>query len=219
MAKKNKPAQDDLLAELNGSGVKLENPDGPIPEAPKGDPLEVVDAPLSTPAKVVDAKYSTAAGGKGFRVTVRGQFIGRAKDSDTKVRKSYQHDFNLPSLDAALSVIVGKLLDPALRKKYGDEYIRFHTHEIVEAVPLSPLTHESNNLQYMSREKLNAYVEEHNIPVDIEAYPDIVHLRAAVVDYTLNPKGFEEREEERQKARREAAELAAMNPGLDVPVA
>ena len=55
---------------------------------------------------------------------------------------------------------------------------------------------------------------DHNVPLNPSEYSDVVVLRSAVIDYTLNPKGFEAREKIKQDERKIDAELAALNPDL-----
>lgn len=212
------PQNDALLAELGMPGATVENPDGPIPSDTAKDPLEVA-APVKKPIVAqMDAKHSTTVGGKGYTVTVQGEYFASSPEfPNKKVSRNYSVKLNLPSLDRALSIIKNKMLGPKLQSIYKD-YISFRTHEIVEARPLSPETPESTNLAYMSREKLLQYVKENNVPVDVadEVYTDVVLLRSAVVDYVLNPKGFEEREARRIVDHKETLELRKMNPEVAV---
>ena len=204
-----------LLDELNGDPiVELKSPDAPATPPPAEDPLEL--PPLIAPTKraAADAKHSTSAGGKGYRVKVRGEYFAQSKDSNATIRKNYEAEFNLPDLEKALSVIVGKLLAPALRKKYPD-YKAYRTHEIINTTPIGGAA-PSNNIAYMNREALARYVKDNQVPLDAEDYVDVTHLRDAVIDFTLNPVGFEDREAAKQVERAELAALAAMNPGLDI---
>lgn len=177
------------------------------------DPLEVKEPAAPNPIKAMDAKFSTRAGGKGYAVEVAGDYYAMSEERKGKVKKPYSIVVNLASLDAAMSVIKKNLLERAIRAKYPD-YVGVHTHHIVKATPLSPETPESSNLQFMPRERLERYIADHRVPVDPANYKDVVVLRETVVDYTLNPVGFEAREAEKQKKRAEQAELAALNPDL-----
>ena len=208
-------SQDALMAELAGDASASITSVDPLGLDTK-DPLEVVPPPA--PAKPIAAKldslHATRVGGKGYAVTVRGDYYAPAVDfPGKKVKKPYQVTVNLPSLDAAMSVIKHKLLDAAVRRKHAD-FIGVRTHEIVGAVPLSAETAESNHLQFMNRERLTSYIRDHAVPLDSASYPDVVVLRSAVIDYTLNPAGFEKREAARQAERRASDELAALNPEL-----
>lgn len=206
--------QDDLLKELAGNNVKVEYIDPLDRSEATRDLLEV--APLKPESAItrMDKKFSTQAGGKGYRVSIRGEYYAISKEHNgKKIKKPYEVAVNVASLHAALSTIKSKLLDAAVKRKHVD-FAGVRTHHIVEAVPLSAETPESTNLQFMSREKLEAHVKDHRVPINPVEYPDTMVLRSAIVDYTLNPKGFEAREVLRQKDRQETAELAALNPEL-----
>lgn len=205
---------DPLLAELAGDPhAKVENVDVlPTPNSP--DPLEVGKKAEPTPVQKMDAQHSTAAGGKGYRVTVKGEYYcPAAEDPRRKLTKDYEIQFNLPHLNGALSTIKNKLLEKALRQKYKD-YLGFRTYEITEARPLSPETPESSNLQFMPRPGLEAFVRDNRVPLNPVDYAETQDLRAAVTDFVLNPRGFEEREKRKQADRAEMAELAKLNPEL-----
>jgi hypothetical protein len=212
--------QDPLLADLQGDPtLRGEQPDGPLPGDTTGipeDPLDVRPKAAVSPVKAMDAKHSLAAGGKGYRVVVAGDYYSKSKDPGRKADLArYELEFNLPSLDRALSLIVGKLLMPALVKKHPDA-IRYRTHEIRSARPLSPETPESTNLQFMPFPGLQKFAREEHVPIDLKdpVYQDEKTLRVTLVDYVLNPKDFEKREALRREERKELAELAAMNPDL-----
>jgi hypothetical protein len=225
---------DDLMRELNGGAgpapakslpgkQSIENVDV-TPEPKRPDPLETT-ANLSkpSPAAALDAKHSTAAGGKGYAVTVEGDYYLPSKDvPGKKTLRPYRIIVNLPELAGALSIIKNKLLDQLLRKKYGaDGYLGFRTHEIVDTKPLgnSP---ESTHLQYMARPALESYVENQRIPLDPAIYSDVSSLRNAIMDWAQNVDRSSEvsiakfvaREEARAKDIAEQRMLAEMNPEL-----
>lgn len=208
------PSQDALMKELAGAaGGELIDP-LELDPALTNDPLETkpVAAPSATAA--LNAEHSTKAGGKGFAVTVQGEYYAPAQDAPgKKIKKPYKVTINLPSLDSALSIIKNKLINAAIKRAYP-ESLGERTCEIVSAIPLSPSTQESNHLQFMNRPRLERYVVDHGVPLKPEDYDDVVVLRNAVIDFTLNPKGFEAREAAKQADRKIEAELAEMNPGL-----
>lgn len=211
---------DDLLAQLNGEDSVESSMIDPLPAGDpdlEKDPLQVnPDAPKS-PVHKSNEKFSTAAGGKGYRVKVKGDYYAAPeKLHGRKQKKPYEAEFNLPHLDAAMSVIKHKLLKKFLLKKY-DDFIAIRTHMIVSATPLSPDTPESKNLAYMNRDALVQHIKDISAPIDYAGYADTAMLRESVVDYTLNPKGFEKREKERLVKAQEDAELARMNPELNDP--
>jgi len=67
---------------------------------------------------------------KFFEVVVEGQYHALHDTSGTATLKNYRAVFNLPTQEAALSIICKHLLTPYLRKKYHD-FIRYHTHRLV----------------------------------------------------------------------------------------
>lgn len=209
---------DPLLAELQGLAVGVKKIDPDVPAAPPRD-LQLdtkAAAPVRTHTETMDSKFSTAAGGAGYRVRLRGKYFAKVPGSDKeKTLVPYALDVNVTKLEGCLSVIKNRLLDPMLRKHpvYGRDYVAFQTHEIVEVTPLGG-TPPSTNLQFMSREQLVAHIKERRAPIRPEDYSDVVALRDAVIDWTLSPHGFEEREARRQADRLEQQELARLNPGL-----
>lgn len=208
----------DLLAELTGAAgaPSLTNIDV-APDAPQPDPLEVQPEPKhATLVAKSDARHSTAAGGKGYCVTIAGEYFAQSVDSNVKNRKPYRLEFNVPALEGCLGVIVGKLLLPALKKKFAD-CVNYRTHDIVDTRPLNADTPESRNLQFMPRAALEKYVLDNSVPLAAEEYLETVDLRAAVMDHALNPVGFEAREKTKQADRAETAALAAMNPDILTP--
>ena len=207
---------DPLLKELAGDIVGVQLID-PMVLAPKEDPLEVKEPVKGPEVGRLNATHSTKAGGKGFALTVRGEYFAPAADGQgKKTKKNYEVVVNLPSLDAAMSVLKNKILDRVIKKQHPDA-IHHRTLEIVQAVPLSPATTESSNLQYMNMDRLVRYVQDHGVPIDVKDYEDVVILRNTVIDFTLNPGGFEDREKLRQDDRKMTAEIEALNdavPGL-----
>jgi len=220
--------ENDLLSELNGEmgGVTVEaaTPEearelAAAAKEAKVDPLDVAPPKRkSAAARATEkAKADAAAKGtsiKGYAVTLEGDYLVASTEvPGKKMKKPYTITANLPSLEGALSVIKNKLLDKMLKMKYPG-YITFTTHEIVDAKPLTADTPPAANIAYMTMGQLCSHIESRDIPIyDIEATygDDVKALRAAVVDYTLNPKGFVEREAARQAERKEDAALEALN--------
>jgi hypothetical protein len=213
-------SQDKLLAELNGGSPMPPMIDEAPTAAPSRENELTVPAPSKpSPVAAADAVHATRAGGKGYRVRVKGEYYALGAEGRGKVKRPYTAEFNLASLDKALSIIKNKLLTLALKKAHPD-FAADRTCFIVDATPLSPATPKSNNLAYMDRGQLEEYVRASapRIPIDPspENYPDVTHLREAIIDYIQTPDGFAEREKERQEKRAEDRELAALNPGLEV---
>lgn len=209
--------EDDLLAQLNGGGMPPFVDSAPAPAPSRAEELRVKTPQASSPVEKADAAHATKAGGKGWRIVVKGEYLTQDPAGRGKIKKPYEVSFNLPHLydGAALSVIKNKLLDPALRKKYPD-FVVVRTNKIATATPLSVETPLSNDIQFMNRAQLVAHVGHIRAPINCADYKDDADLRDALIDYVQTPDGFEKREAERLKARSIDAELAALNTDLEV---
>lgn len=208
---------DELLKELQGdTTTQITSPDGETAgDASQRDPLDVApQADTRSATTKADAKHAIKAGGKGYEVVVAGEYYTHSSDSTKKIVKPYELSFNLPSLEGALSVIVGKLLVPKLQK-FDAQALTYRTHEIIRATPLTPDTPPTTSLQFMDQDRLERYIADNAVPINPEDYSDVVHLRESVIDHQLNPNGFEKREAIRQADRAKTRELLAMNPDLD----
>lgn len=221
---------DALLRELNGEApipgvlsATITQPDAPVNPAPPvavADRLDVTPAPTPAPSLAgSDKLHSKAAGGEGYAVRVKGTYTIRAPEGKGKVQRNYDLVFNMPYLihprtgASALGMIVGKLLNPMLKKK-DPNAIHYRTHEVVGAEPLSPTTPPVNHLQFMDRRRIERYILDNNVPIVAAAYTDITELRDVVIEHKLNPEGFAAREAKRMESRSDAAELLAMNPDI-----
>jgi hypothetical protein len=211
-------ANADLLAELNGSGAtQLPTPDAAELEkanaAVAADPLKVLPAEAKSAVARTQAAAQAKGPVKGYAVTVEGDYLTpSAEVPSKKVKKPYKITVNLTSLEGALSVIKNKLLDKMLKLKYPG-YVTYSTHEITDVKTLSSDTPPVDNVAFMDRPKLLSFIEFRRVPVDVKAYgDDLKNLRAAVVDFILNPKDFEKREEKRLKDLAETRELEKLNP-------
>lgn len=220
-----------LLGELKGlPGAPSVTPLDAHPDAPQDpNPLKILP-PAPTPLlRAADALHSKTAGGKGYRVTVSGEYYAPSKDHTGKIAKRYKLDFNVPALEmvdpvtkqtvGALGVIVGKLLIPAL-KRLDPSALGYRTHEVVETKPLGDAP-PTNDVQYMARPALEAQINALKAPIDASKILRVEDLRESLIDFLLNPKGFDEREAARQANRAQLAELHEMNPELadDAPLA
>ena len=195
-------------------------------------------------AAALDKTHAKSAGGNGYKVVVEGEYYAKSTETKGNVIKRYKLPFNLPSLinakgDAPLGIIVGKLLKPALHK-LDPLAITFRTHSIVSVEPLGGAP-EPTSIAYMNFDALKDYVRKNlaDFPVDVDEYAKVEHLREDVIDFktnavtdvTLDPGTISERKMkggfgvkktpserilERHAARKEEAELLAMNEGLEV---
>lgn len=239
--------ENDVIAELNGAltktgePVEIEKQEQP---ASLSEQLEVRPAAKTATPKAagLDKTFAKKAGGNGYRVIVEGEYYAKSTETKGNVVKPYSLPFNLPALvngkgDAALGIIVGKLLKPALLK-LDPLAVTYRTHAIVSATPLNGAP-EPTSLMYASFDALKKYVRENllDFPVNVDEYVDVNHLREDVIDFKTNAVsdvvldaglqserkvkgGFgvkktpAERILERHVERKELAELAGMNEGL-----
>ena len=211
-----KSAEDALLDQLNGEMPPLVDA-APAPAEDRTTSLTVGRAVAPTPVQAAEAAHSTKAGGKGWKVSVIGEYFAASPTGKGKISKTYAVDFVLPHLydGAALSVIKNKMLDDKLRKKHSD-FMVVRTYRIDAAVPMSPETPLSNNIQFMNRDQLRAHIAHIRAPIDPATYAEDADLRDALIDYVQTPDGFAKREAERIKKRAVDAELAALNPDIEV---
>ena len=225
------PSADDLMAELNGAPAPKTaktakpDPDAMPPMIDKGfvgapkreDELTVPEPARRSAVQRADAVHATSAGGQGYRVRVKGEYLAAAPGGKGKIKMPYELEVNVAKLEGCLSVIKNKLIKPALRAKFPD-FAAERTCAIVETTPLNAQTPKSRNLAYMDRADLEDYIAsaEPAIPIDPREYHDVTHLRDAIIDYTQTPSGFAEREAERQAKRAEDREVADLNPGLAI---
>lgn len=213
-----------LLSELEG----LDVPSGAKPAAKLADvhtpeqspdPLDAANHAISLTAEEKAAKDKAdmkARGVKGYKVTVAGDYYAPLPGGDgrKKTKKPYEISFNLATVDKALSIIVGRLLDKGLKKKYED-YDTHRTCEITKVETLSADTPEPTNLKFMAEDRLLRYIEDHKVPVDPKNYAgDVPALRRSVIDFVQNPKDFESREKRRLEDMKIDADLAKLNPEL-----
>lgn len=220
----------DLLAELNGAAEvvavdakEIEEGKAEVKKNPLDVSKEMPGAEKTSAAKALE-KTIKASGKplRGYAITVEGEYYEASKEIRGKnARAEYSVVVTLPSLEGALSVIKNKLLDKMLKMRYPG-YVSFRTHKIAKVVPLTNDLPDSDDLQYMSEEKLKSFITFKKVPVNPVDYPVLSDLRDAVIDYVLNPKGFEAREAKRKADREETNELLAMNnmgnPGGDSAV-
>jgi len=237
------PDDNDLLAQLNGQAPAPDANalppfvDGAGAPAPTRDAeLTVLPPARPNPIAAADSVHATVAGGAGYAVKVAGTYYANNPDGKGKIKKPFEHEFNVPRLDACLSLIKNKLLKAAL-KKIDPAFAADRECRIVGYRPLGA-SPKSSNLAYMNREDLEAFAQEQRIPLDLASFSKdaagVSELRESIIDFVQNPdpvrkddKGrntvrpgdpgtFLFREKERQEKRVEAAELRRLNPGLEV---
>jgi hypothetical protein len=200
---------DPMLAELAGepaaSIVKTDPEIATAAAEKKVDPLELAapEAAKKTPLK-------------GYAVTISGHYLAPALESPgRKIQKAYTEVFNVKTLEGAQGMIKKYLLDKRLAEKYPD-FVSSYTYDIVDTKPLSNDTPESRNIQYMSEKILLAHIADANIPIDVDMYcpktpAGLMALRRSVIDFTLNPKDFAQREAKRVEEIKIQRDLESLN--------
>lgn len=152
-----------------------------------------------------------------FKVKVVGQYMARSGVMDKeKIKKNYEVEGNIPTLNAALSIVKNKLLAPLLSAKYND-YVTYLTYHIVEITPLSDDAKREMNkveIQYMSRSALLAYIKDNALAVDVRFYPDLFKLREAVQFAKEDPKGYAKHFELKKPDLLLDIQMAECNPQL-----
>lgn len=152
-----------------------------------------------------------------FKIKCEGLYIARSPHSEKeKIRKPYQIEGNIPSLNSALSVVKNKLLGPALAKKYSD-YVYFLTHHITEITPLDLSAQEEMaraEVQFMDRPTLLRFIKDNALPVDANFFPELHLLREAVQEAKDDPEGFKKRFELKKPDLILSAQIAKANPDL-----
>jgi len=171
-----------------------------------------------------------------FKVQVVGEYVARSGVMDKeKIKKPYEIEGNIPTLDCALSIVKNKLLGPKLTQKYPD-YVTYLTYHIVK---ITPLDEESRGklsraeVQFMDRPTLVKYVKDNNIGVtvmkigtgdkaqeittpmlDVRYYPNLFRLREAVQLAKEDPAGYYKQFQLREPDLRMDLEMAKCNPDL-----
>lgn len=210
---------DDAVAALIGGDMPPRVDPAPAPSPSRADELRLTTPAPLPPVAAADARHSLRAGGKGYRVKVRGLYFAPNPEGKGKVKKPYELEINVASLDGAKSTIKNKLLLPALKRDHP-EAVRHRTFHIVSATPLTADTPAPDSLDYLTRVQLEGYARSSRVPIDLTNYPatdsGTTAMREALIDHRQNPKGFAEREAARAAVQKENAELAALNPDLVV---
>lgn len=103
-----------------------------------------------------------------YKITLEGQYMSIGDASGSKVIKKYSAEFKLLSMEAALSVIVSKLLDSKLRQTY-EGYVTYRTHRIVKVEVEGPKPNAdvlSQAIEGMSMAQLTDFCILRELPVD-----------------------------------------------------
>lgn len=149
-------------------------------------------APLAAKA---DKSNSVAAGGRGYKVVISGEYYAKSVETKGNVVKHYELPFNLPSLtnakgESPLAILLRastpehSLLMRAL-KKLDPLYLAVRTHFVKSVTALNGAPQPAS-LQYASMRALADYAREHELGIDPDQYWDVEHLREDVIFLVTN---------------------------------
>lgn len=146
----------------------------------------------------------------GYKVTVEGQYFVSAGNKQ-KTLSQYKLDVNLPTMDRALSIIKGKILDLFLPKKYPD-YSGYRTHQITNVVAFGNVAQAKAVLWQMNRPTILSYIKENELPVNDAIYDTLMELREAVELAETDPDRFLRFQASKEKDYKLTSQLRELNP-------
>ena len=160
-----------------------------------------------------------------FEIDVHGEYF--AQVGDKKELRGYEATFKLPDATKPLSVVVGKLLMPFLKKK-DPQTTALYTHHVSEIRCLGrKLDPNEIPTRFQSKEQLREYILFHQLPINVDHYGDLGLLRDHVRMAKEEPESFE-RAAEKYTVKRTADKalydlnadvLETMKTNKPVPVA
>lgn len=148
----------------------------------------------------------------GYKITVGGQYYVASGDKG-KALKSYEFEINLPSMDRALSVIKGHVLDRVLSSMYPD-YVRYRTHIILDVVPFGNVTQAKAHIWQMNRPTVISYIRENELPVNTEIYKTLMSLREAVTSAEADVDNFLRIQAKKEKEFATVKDIMDLNPEM-----
>lgn len=152
-----------------------------------------------------------------YEIKVVGQYFVKGNESGGLNLKRYELVVKLGSMDSALSVIKGRLLDRLLKAKYID-YVSYRTHEIagVKCISGHGMV---NDIWHMDRGMLCNWISEKKYRIKNVYYPKLFDLRSAVMLYEEDPERYMEYEKDVEKDWKIEEELSQLNPELNDDIA
>ena len=160
-----------------------------------------------------------------FEIDIHGEYF--AQVGDKKELRGYEATFRLPDATRPLSVVVGKLLIPFLRKK-DPQCVSVYTHHVGEIRCLGrKLDPNEIPTRFQSKEQLRTYIEYHQLPLNPDHYGDLGLLRDHVRLAKEEPESFEaakakyetKRETEKALWDLNAEALGTIKTNKPVPIA
>lgn len=161
----------------------------------------------------------------GYRVTFAGAYFAYPKESQKgSVATGYQVTVLIPekiaghpTVNRFKSLAKNYFLKPAIMQKYGANYKRYRTIEVLH-VEAYGSARDPRNVEYMTYETLVEYIDREGFQIQPEYYESLGELRQAVVQYVDDPDAFLKTQAafmaRRKKAVDDKMALAALNPSL-----
>jgi len=148
-----------------------------------------------------------------YTVKMEGQYF--AQVSKERVLRGYEASFKLPDASNAMSVIVGKLLIPYLRKR-DPQCTGVYTHNITE-ISYSGKALDPNDIpvRWQSWAQLKEYCRYHKLPIDTQDYGSLGLLRDHIRLAMEEPEYFKTVSAKYQHKKAEEKALYALNPNTD----
>lgn len=149
----------------------------------------------------------------GYELTIEGQYYITLGDNKGAGLKRYKFKIKLPTMDCALSIIKGKILDVVLPKLYPN-YTTYRTHNITNVLPFGNAVEARLNIWQMNRQTVESFIQENELPVITKLYPELMKLREAVEMAQADPDRFARVQKETEKDYKLTTALRELNPEL-----
>lgn len=121
---------------------------------------------------------------------IRGEYITQA--GHDRILKGYKATFKLPSADAPLSVIRGKLLMPFLRKLDVNAIAPYSWH-MEEIAPMDGnFDPDDVPVIFQTFAQLTIYVKRHRLAVPVAEYSDLELCRQHVILAKTDPESYKQ---------------------------
>lgn len=148
-----------------------------------------------------------------YTVKMDGQYF--AQVGKDRVLRGYEASFKLPDASNAMSVIVGKLLIPYLRRK-DPQCTGVYTHNIIE-ISYSGKALDPNDIpvRWQSWTQLKEYCRYHKLPIDTQDYGSLGLLREHIRLAMDEPNHFKTVSAKYQNTKAADKALYDLNPDTD----
>lgn len=143
----------------------------------------------------------TSVKGDIYEVTVEGKYY--SNEAGRKAEKPYKVTVKMDEQAkhrGFLSVARNEILPRLLAKKYPD-YKRFRTHTVTEVKNITKGGTAVNELNFMNRNQIVAFITQRQLPIEYDLYPQIEDLRQALRNYRDNRDMFLKMQDKRKMYR------------------